>query len=126
MAAQLSRQTEDVEDLQLPQSGLVHRWMTGALWLVRRLPGILLPLDFPEALETTQVHSVAGTLAHNGVLFLDELPEFPRNVLELPRQSLEDGAVTLVRWQLTLTFPARFMLAAAMNPCPCKQQLNTG
>jgi len=66
------------------------------------------------------VHSVAGPPAHNGVLFLDELPEFPRNVLELPRQPLEDGAVTLTRSQLTLSFPARVMLVAAMNPCPCR------
>ena len=72
------------------------------------------------------MHSVAGTLAHNGVLFLDELSEFSGNVLELLRQPLEDGAATLARSQLTLTFPARFMLVAAMNPCPCKQQLNTG
>jgi magnesium chelatase family protein len=92
--------------------------VTGAIWLANRLPGILPPLDFPEALETTQVHSVAGTLAHNGALFLDELPEFPRNVPELLRQPLEDGAVTLARSQLTLTFPARFILAVAMNPCP--------
>lgn len=59
------------------------------------------------------------SLAHNGVLFLDELPEFPRNVLEQLRQPLEENSVTLARAVMTLSFPAAFMLVAAMNPCPC-------
>ena len=129
---------------------------SGKTMLAKRLPSILAPLTFEEALETTKIHSVARvlngeglvtqrpfrsphhtisdagligggivprpgevSLAHNGLLFLDELPEFPRNVLEVMRQPLEDHTVTIARASMSLSFPARFMLAAAMNPCPC-------
>lgn len=129
---------------------------SGKTMLARRVPTILPPLSFEEALEVTQVHSVMGlvnvqglittrpfrtphhttsdagligggssprpgevSLAHNGVLFLDELPEFTRSCLEVMRQPLEDGTVTISRATMTLTFPSRFMLITAMNPCPC-------
>ena len=131
---------------------------SGKTMLAKRLAGILPPLGFAEAVETMQVHSVAGalpagagllterpfraphhtisdaglagggngiprpgevSLAHNGVLFLDELPEFPRTALELLRQPLEDRSITIARASMSLSFPANFILVAAMNPCPC-------
>lgn len=130
---------------------------SGKTMLARRLPSILPSMAFDEALETTKIHSIAGTLrqeqalvterpfraphhtisdagligggsyprpgevsiSHNGVLFLDELPEFKKNVLEMLRQPLEDAQVNISRAALSLTYPACFMLVAAMNPCPC-------
>lgn len=130
---------------------------SGKTMLARRLPTLLPPLSFDEALVVTAIHSVAGlvpgghglvgqrpfraphhtcsdialvgggstprpgelSLAHGGVLFLDELPEFSRRVLETLRQPLETGTVQIARVQRSVSFPARVMLVGAMNPCPC-------
>ena len=130
---------------------------SGKTMLARCVPGILPPLSFEEALETTRIHSISGklppnsglmvvrpfcaphhnasvasligggpdakpgevSLAHNGVLFLDELPEFSRNTLEALRQPLEDGIVNVARIRKQAQYQASFMLIAAMNPCPC-------
>ena len=125
--------------------------------MARRIPSILPDLSFEEALESTKIHSIAGTLpnknailknrpfraphhtisgvalvgggknpkpgeislAHYGVLFLDELPEFNKNTLEVLRGPLEDRVITISRVNATLTYPCNFMFVASMNPCPC-------
>src|SRR3569623_1903375 len=129
---------------------------SGKSMLARRLPGILPPLSFDEALETTMVYSVSGllagraligerpfraphhtvtvagligggpacrpgeiSLAHNGVLFLDELLEFQRPALESLRRPQEDRIVSVARARRSIEYPADFMLVSALNPCPC-------
>ena len=129
----------------------------GKSMLARRLPSILPDMTHEEALESTEIWSVAGltdskhpmltqrpfrsphhtlsaaamsgggralspgeiSLAHHGVLFLDELPEFERATLEMLRQPLEDGEVSISRVRAAMTFPSKFILCAAQNPCPC-------
>ncbi len=129
----------------------------GKSMIAKRMPSILPQLTLAEALETTQIHSIAGkleaetslinrrpfraphhtitdtaligggtslqpgeiSLAHNGVLFLDELPEYSRSALETMRQPLEDRVITISRTKYSATLPCSFMLVAAMNPCPC-------
>lgn len=130
---------------------------SGKSMMAKRLPSILPPLTLAESLETTQIHSVAGTLkresalisqrpfraphhtisevalvgggnnpmpgeislAHNGVLFCDELPEFNKHTLEVLRQPLEDRQITISRAKYSVTYPCSFMFVASMNPCPC-------
>lgn len=130
---------------------------SGKTMLAQRLPGILPPLTFEEALDVTRIYSVSGvlppdsgimrkrpfraphhtisdvamvggghyprpgevSLAHRGVLFLDELPEYSKSTLEALRQPLEDGKASISRASGSVTFPAACMLVAAMNPCPC-------
>ncbi len=130
---------------------------SGKSMLAKRLPSILPDMTREEALESTKIHSIAGTLtggagllrsrpfrsphhnispqglagggvtprpgevslAHNGVLFLDELPEFSRAAMECLRQPLEDDRVTISRVSASLSYPCSIMLVAAMNPCPC-------
>jgi magnesium chelatase family protein len=134
---------------------------SGKTMLARRLPGLLPPLAFEEAVEATRIHGAAGrlgdapivrerpfraphhaasragllgggspprpgeaSLAHRGVLFLDELPEFDRGALESLRQVLEERRVVVARAAGTCVFPAHFQLVAAANPCPCGWRLS--
>lgn len=130
---------------------------TGKTMLAKCIPTIMPDMTFDEAIETTKIHSVAGTLngsegivyrrpfrsphhtatnvaltgggsalrpgeislAHNGVLFLDEMPEYSRSALEALRQPMEDGVISVSRAAGTVRYPANFILCGSMNPCPC-------
>jgi magnesium chelatase family protein len=146
--------------LEIAAAGAHHLLMVGPpgcgkSMLARRLPTILPPMEFEEAVETSRVHSASGlldearlmserpfraphhsvtvaglvgnaallpgevSLAHNGVLFMDEAPEFSRSVLEVLRTPLEDGAVRVTRAEGTIEYPAGITLVMASNPCPC-------
>ena len=147
--------------LEIAAAGRHHLLMVGPpgagkSMLAARLPGLMPPLGAAEALETSMIHSLAGTLddggisrrapfrephhtasmaaivgggrgakpgeislAHNGVLFMDEFPEFPRQVLETLRQPIETGEVVVARANAHIRYPCRFLLIAAANPCRC-------
>ncbi|MCK0168085.1 YifB family Mg chelatase-like AAA ATPase [Jannaschia sp. S6380] len=147
--------------LEIAAAGRHHLFLVGPpgagkSMLAARLPGLLPPLSAMESLETSMIHSLAGTLdeggilhrrpyqephhtasvaaiagggkragpgqislAHNGVLFMDEFPEFPRAVLETLRQPIETGEVTIARANAHVRYPCRFLLVAAANPCRC-------
>ena len=91
---------------------------SGKSMMAKRFSSILPPLSHDERLDVIRVWSEI-TLAHRGVLFLDELPEFRRDALEVLRQPMEDGKLTIARAAGQVTYPADFQLIAAMNPCPC-------
>ena len=130
---------------------------SGKSMAAKRIPSILPPLSYDEALEVTKLYSISGkldpktgllktrpfrsphssstvaslsggglvpmpgeiSLAHHGILFLDELPEFDKGALEILRQPMEDRKITLSRSHRSFTYPSSFLFAAAMNPCPC-------
>ncbi|SMC67019.1 YifB family Mg chelatase-like AAA ATPase [Sporomusa malonica] len=125
----LARRIPSILPDMTPQESLEVTKIYSVAGMLKNNIGLVTDRPFRSPHHTVSVAGMIGggsiprpgevTLSHNGVLFLDELPEFPRTVLEVLRQPLEDGEVTISRVNATLSYPSKLMLIAALNPCPC-------
>lgn len=125
----LARRLPSILPTMVKQEALDVTKIYSIAGLMQNNAGLITERPFRSPHHTTSSAAIIGggsiprpgevTLSHNGVLFLDELPEFSKAVLEVLRQPLEDGQVTVARVNATLTFPSRMILVCAMNPCPC-------